>query len=198
MTDTIFNLNVGDFWGVMIRFGITLIYLFILLRVIYFKYSKNDSSLFIFFSMGIMIFFLGTMMHVVYFEIGMAFGLFAIFHILRFRTKTFPVKDMAYMFTTIGLSLINSLKLIKFPLLGLLIFNTLIIISAYLLEISLFKYKTESYYLIYDNVELLKSDKKQKILNDLSIITGKNIFRFKIQSMNCRSKVARLEIFYKV
>ncbi len=198
MTDTIFNLNVGDFWGVMVRFGITLIYLFILLRVIYFRYSKNDSSLFIFFSMGIMIFFLGTMMHVVYFEIGMAFGLFAIFHILRFRTKTFPVKDMAYMFTTIGLSLINSLKLIKFPLLGLLIFNTLIIISAYLLEISLFKYKTESYYLIYDNVELLKSDKKQKILNDLSIITGKNIFRFKIQSMNCRSKVARLEVFYKV
>ena len=198
MTDTIFNLNVGDFWGVMVRFGITLIYLFILLRVIYFRYSKNDSSLFIFFSMGIMIFFLGTMMHVVYFEIGMAFGLFAIFHILRFRTKTFPIKDMAYMFTTIGLSLINSLKLIKFPLLGLLIFNTLIIISAYLLEISLFKYKTESYYLIYDNVELLKSDKKQKILNDLSIITGKNIFRFKIQSMNCRSKVARLEVFYKV
>jgi hypothetical protein len=105
---------------------------------------------------------------------------------------------MAYMFTTIGLSLINSLKLLKFPLLGLLIFNTLIIISAYLLEIFLFKYKVESYYLIYDNLELLKSDKKQKILNDLSIITGKNIFRFKILSMNCRSKVARLEIFYKL
>jgi Domain of unknown function (DUF4956) len=198
MTDTFFNLNVGDFWGVMMRFGITIIYLFILLRVIYFRYSKNEMSLFIFFSMGIMIFFLGTMMHVVYFEIGMAFGLFAIFHILRFRTRTFPVKDMAYMFTTIGLSLINSLKLLKFPLLGLLIFNTLIILSAYLLEISLFKFKVESYYLIYDNLELLKTDKKQKILNDLSIISGKNIFKFKILSMNCRSKVARLEIFYKV
>ena len=197
MTDTIFNLNVGDFWGVMIRFGITLIYLFVLLRVIYFRYSKNDMSLFIFFSMGIMIFFLGTMMHVVYFEIGMAFGLFAIFHILRFRTRTFPVKDMSYMFTTIGLSLINSLKLIKFPLLGLLIFNTLIILSAFILEICLFKYKIESYYLIYDNLELLKTDKKQKILNDLSSISGKEIFRFKILSINCRSKVARLEIFYK-
>jgi Domain of unknown function (DUF4956) len=197
MTDTIFDLNVGDFWGVMIRFGITLIYLFILLRVIYFRYSKNETSLFIFFSMGIMIFFIGTMMHVVYFEIGMAFGLFAIFHILRFRTKTFPIKDMAYMFTTIGLALINSLKLLKFPLLGLLIFNTLIIISGFLLELFLFKHKVESYYLIYDNLELLKSDKKQKILNDLSIVSGKNIFKFKILSMNCKSKVARLEIFYK-
>ena len=198
MADTIFNLNVGDFWGVMARFGITLFFLFLLLRVIYFRYSKNEMSLFIFFSMGIMIFFLGTMMHVVYFEIGMAFGLFAIFHILRFRTRTFSIKDMSYMFTTIGLSLINSLKLIKFPLLGLLIFNTLIIISAYLLEVFLFKYRIESYFLIYDNLDLLKSDKKQKILNDLSNISGKDIIKFKILSMNCRSKVARLEIFYKV
>jgi hypothetical protein len=197
MADTIFNLNVGDFWGVMLRFGITLIYLFILLRVIYFRYSSNEMSLFIFFSMGIMIFFIGTMMHVVYFEIGMAFGLFAIFHILRFRTRTFSVKDMSYMFTTIGLSLINSLKLIKFPLLGLLIFNTLIILSVYLLELFLFNNKVESYFLIYDNLDLLKSDKKQKILNDLSSITGKEIVRFKILNINSRSKVARLEIFYK-
>jgi hypothetical protein len=198
MTDTIFNLNVGDFWGVMGRFVITLVYLFILLLVIYFRYSKNEMSLFIFFSMGIMIFFIGTMMHVVYFEIGMAFGLFAIFHILRFRTKTFSVKDMAYMFTTIGLSLINSLKLIKFPLLGLIIFNTFIVLSVFLLEFYLFRTRIESYYLIYDNLELLKSDKKQKILNDLSSISGKEIFKFNVLSLNCRSKVARLEIFYKV
>ena len=198
MADTFFNLNVGDFWGVMLRFGITLIYLFVLLRVIYFRFTKNEMSLFIFFSMGIMIFFIGTMMHVVYFEIGMAFGLFAIFHILRFRTKTFSVKDMSYMFTVIGLSLINSLKLIKFPLLGLLIFNTLIIISAYILELALAKQKIESYYLIYDNLDLLKSDKKQKILNDLSEISGKEVCKYKILSLNCRSKVARLEIFYRV
>jgi hypothetical protein len=197
MTDTIFNLNVGDFWGVMIRFGITLIYLFILLWLIYFRFSRNEMSVFLFFSMGIMIFFLGTMMHVVYFEIGMAFGLFAIFHILRFRTRTFSVKDMSYMFTTIGLSLINSLKLIKFPLLGLLIFNTLIILSAYLLELFLVKYKVESLFLIYDNLELLKSDKKQKILNDLSGISGKEIFRYRIIDINSRSKIARLEIFFK-
>lgn len=197
MTDTIFNLNVGDFWGVMVRFGITLIYLFILLGLIYFRYSRNEMSVFIFFSMGIMIFFLGTMMHVVYFEIGMAFGLFAIFHILRFRTRTFSVKDMSYIFTTIGLSLINSLKLIKFPLLGLLIFNTLIILSAYLLELFLLRYKVESIFLTYDNLELLKSDKNQKILNELSNISGKEIFRFKIIDINSRTKIARLEIFFK-
>jgi hypothetical protein len=197
MADNFFNLNIGDFWGVMLRFAITLIYLFILIRIIYFRYSRNVMSLFIFFLMGIVIFFIGTMMHVVYFEIGMAFGLFAIFHILRFRTRTFSVKDMSYMFTTIGLSLINSLQLIKFPLLGLLIFNSMIVLSAFLLELYLEKFKSDSYIIIYENLELLKSDKKQKVLNDLRNLTGKDIFRFKIESVNYKTKAARLEIFFK-
>lgn len=198
MGDTLFNLNTGDFWEVLLRFGITLIYLFLLIRVVYFRFSKNEMSLFIFFLMGIVIFFIGTMMHVVYFEIGMAFGLFAIFHILRFRTRVFSVKDMSYMFTVIGLSLINSLKLIKFPLLGLMIFNTLIVLAAYFLELFIIRHKSDSYFIIYENLELLNSDKKQKLLHDLSNISGRDVFKYKIRSVNYKSKSARLEIFFKV
>jgi hypothetical protein len=84
--------------------------------------------------MGIMTFFICSMLRSVYVEIGMAVGLFAIFGILRLRTRNFSVKDMAYTFTTIGLSVINSLKLLKFPLLGVLIINGIVILVAYLLE----------------------------------------------------------------
>jgi hypothetical protein len=38
----------------------------------------------------------------------MAIGLFAVFTILRFRTRNFSLKDMSYIFTTIGISVINS------------------------------------------------------------------------------------------
>jgi hypothetical protein len=197
MADTFFNLNLGDFWGVMMRFGITLIYLFILIKAIYFRFSRNEMSLFIFFLMGIVIFFIGTMMHVVYFEIGMAFGLFAIFHILRFRTQTFTVKDMSYMFTTIGLSLINSMKLLKFPLLGLIIFNTLIVLSAYLLELYILNNRTGSYSMTYENIDLLRPEKEQKLLKDLSDIAGKEVFKYKIERINYKKKIARIEIFFK-
>ena len=73
---------------------------------------------FAFFLMGIMIFFIGSILNAVFLEIGMAVGLFAIFTILRLRTTNVSVKDMAYMFTVIGISVINSLKLMGFPLLG--------------------------------------------------------------------------------
>jgi hypothetical protein len=198
MADNLFNLNIPEFWGLMIRFGITVIALFILIRVIYYRYSANKMFLFTFSLMGVVIYFIAAMMHIVFLDIGMAFGLFAIFTILRLRTKNFSVKDMSYMFTTIGLSVINSLKLVRFPLLGLLIINVIIILAAYLLEESMSKNKSESHLIIYDNLELLKSDKKQKILNELCQITGKEILKYKIIRVNYKRKIARIEIFYKV
>jgi hypothetical protein len=197
MADNLFNLNIPEFWGLMIRFGLTVITLFILIRVVYYRYSANKMFMFTFSLMGVVIFFIASMMHIVYLDLSMAFGLFAIFTILRLRTKNFSVKDMSYMFTTIGLSVINSLKLVRFPLLGLLIIDAIIILAAYLLEESLSKNKSESHLIIYDNLELLKSDKKQKILNDLCQITGKEILKYRIIRVNYRRKIARIEIFYK-
>jgi hypothetical protein len=147
--------------------------------------------------MGIMIFFIGAMLNAVFIEIGMAVGLFAIFTILRLRTRNFSVKDMAYIFTTIGISVINSLKLVGFPLLGVLIINAIIIISAFILEEFLVKNKSETHSIIYDNLGLLKPDKNQKLLKDISARTGKVILRIKIRRIDYKREVALLDIFYK-
>jgi hypothetical protein len=176
---------------------INLIFLFILLRLVYFRYTKKEKYLFSFFLMGIIIFFIGSMLPTVYMEVGMAVGLFAVFTILRFRTRSFNVKDMAYIFTTIGISVINSLKLLKFPLLGVLIINAIVIISAIILEEYLLKNKFSSHSIIYDNLELLKPDKNRKLLNDISERTGKEILRIKIRRIDFKRDVAVLDIFYK-
>lgn len=104
---------------------------------------------------------------------------------------------MAYTFSTIGLSVINSLKLVKFPLLGVLIINGIIILSAYLLEEYLIKNRYYSHLIIYDDLDLLKPEKEQKLLKDVSARTGKDIFRIKIRRINYKRGVARLNIYYK-
>ena len=197
MADNLFNLNNPDFWGIMIRFCINLVFLYLLIRVVYFRYSKKEIFMFTFFLMGIMIFFIGAMLNAVFIEIGMAVWLFAIFTILRLRTRNVGVKDMAYMFTTIGISVINSLKLVGFPLLGVLIINTIIISSAYLLERFLLKNISETHTIIYENLDLLRSGKKQKLLKDISELTGKDILRIKIKKVDYKSGVAFLDIYYK-
>jgi len=197
MTNDLFNLNNPAFLGIMWRFVVNIVFLFILIRLIYFKYSMKGRFLFTFFMMGIMTFFICSMLRSVYVEIGMAVGLFAIFGILRLRTINFSIKDMAYTFSTIGLSVINSLKLVKFPLLGVLIINGIIILSAYLLEEYLIKNRYYSHLIIYDDLDLLKPEKEQKLLKDVSARTGKDIFRIKIRRINYKRGVARLNIYYK-
>ena len=197
MSDNFFNLNNPDFYGILIRFAIHLFFLIVLIRGIYFRYSQKEKFLFTFFLMGITVFFITSMLKSVWIEIGMAFGLFAIFAILRFRTRNFGLKDMSYIFTVIGISVINSLKLVGFPVLGVVIFNIIIVISAIILERFTEKYNTVTYSIMYENLDLLKSGKKQKLLNEISEITGKEVLRVKIRRINFKNKVARLDIFYR-
>src|ERR1035437_5194380 len=192
-----FSLNNPVFVGIMWRFAIDIVFLFILIRVVYFRYYKKVKFLFTFFLMGIMVFFICSMLGTVFLDMTFAFGLFAVFSILRFRTMNFSVKDMAYTFTTIGISLINSLRVLKFPLSGILIINIIIIVSAYILEKFLTKYRSEEQSIIYDRLDLLKSDKKEKFLKDVSVRTGREVLKVKIRRINFKRKRALLDIYYR-
>ena len=197
MPDNFFNLNNPDFFGILLRFVINMVFLVILIRVIYFRYSKKEKFLFTFFLMGITVFFITSMLKSVFIEFGMAVGLFAVFAILRFRTRNFSLKDMSYIFTTIGISVINSLKLVGFPMLGVIIFNILIVICVIILEEFSLKNNTITHSINFDNLELLRSAKQQKILKELSDLTGKEIIRFKIRNIDYKEKIACLDIAYK-
>ena len=197
MNDTFYDLTNQAFVGIMWRFVIALIFLFILIRVIYFRYSRKEKFLFSFFLMGIIAFFIVSILRSVYIEMGMGFGLFAVFGLLRLRTRNFTEKDMAYTFTTFGIAVINSLKLVKFPLLGVLAINIIIVLAAYLLEEFVLKYKIETHEIIYNKLELLKPGNKEKLMQDISMKTGKEISRIKIRRINYKRKRALLDIFYK-
>ncbi len=197
MPDNIFNLNNPDFYGILIRFAINTTFLLILIRFIYFRYSRKEKFLFTFFMMGITVFFITSMLKSVFIEFGMAVGLFAIFAILRFRTRNFSLKDMSYIFTTIGISVINSLKLVGFPVLGVIIFNVMIVIAAIILEEFSIKHNTVSHEIIYDDLELLKNCKKQKILREMSVLSGKDILKYRVRRIDYQKKIAVVDLFYK-
>ena len=197
MSDTLFNLNQPVFWRILVRFLINLGFLFLLIRVIYYKYSKKQNFMFTFFLMGIVIFFLGSMLYTVDITMGVGFVLFGVFSILRFRTRSLNVKDMAYMLAVIGISLINSFQLVGFPLLGIFIFNILILVSAVVLEESITTKRYAKHTIVYNNLELLKPDNYQQLLKDISERAGRDVKKIKIQRINYKRKVAVLEIFFQ-
>lgn len=126
----------------------------------------------------------------------MALGLFAVFAILRFRTVNYTVKDMTYTFTIIGISVVNSQANIPPPVAGAIIFNSIIIITAFLLEIFLLKKTHASMIINYHKPELLKPSFKKELIKDLSDETGQQIDKVIIRKMDVGKKNAELEIFF--
>jgi hypothetical protein len=182
--------------SVVIRFFTNLTVLFILIRVIYYKYSKKEEYVFSFFLMGIIIFLLCSLLETVDIKLGMALGLFAVFAILRFRTVNYTVKDMTYTFTVIGISVVNSQANIPPPVAGAIIFNSIIVIAAYLLEIFLQKRTHTSMLVNYHKLELLKPSFKKDLIIDLSDETGQQIDKVIIRKMDVGKKNAELEVFF--
>ena len=199
MTTGFFNLNNPDFWAIVVRFVINLIFLFLLLRMVYYRFSRKTNYLFGFFLMGIVIFFIGAMLKIVSMQFQMAIGLFAIFTLLNLRTISFDVKNMAYLFAVIAISVLNSIDLRgEFPTLGILVFDVMIITSAYTLEALLEKKdKCISHPIVYDNLEMLKPENKKELLANVTAITGLDVKKIKIRRVNYKEKTAVLDVFYE-
>lgn len=199
MTNGFFNLTNPDFLAIIERFAINLIFLFLLLRVVYYRFSRKANYLFGFFMMGIVIFFIGAMLKIVSMQFQMAIGLFAIFTILNLRTISFDVKNMAYLFAVIAISVLNSIDLRgEIPTLGILVFDMMIIGSAYVLEALLEKkdrYLTHP--IVYDNLEMLKPENKKELEADVASITGLNVKKVRIRRVNYKEKTAVLDVFYE-
>lgn len=127
----------------------------------------------------------------------MGLGLFGIFQILRFRTRNFTPKDMAYIFTSIGLSVINSVNLGGFPFIGFLIINIIVVLAVFVLEEYLKKNNFCKYSICYNNLELLKPENSHKLIKDISAKTGLTIMKIEIRNIDFKREVANLDIYFK-
>jgi hypothetical protein len=193
--DALFHGN--SLLSLLIRFVVNLIFLFILIKLLYFRYSKKEKFLFTFFLIGIAVFFICSMLKDIEIQIGMGLGLFAIFSILRFRTRNFSVKDMAYIFTTIGIAVINSVNTPGISFIGFVIINTIIVLTALVLEEYLKNNSFCKYSVYYDNLDLLKPGSRNKLMKDLSFRLGHNVLKINIRNIDLKRKIAQLDVFYK-
>ncbi len=185
-------------WGILIRFAVTLFVLFIVIRLIYYRFSKKDGNAFSFFLMGIMIFLVCILLKTVEIQLGVALGLFAIFAILRFRSRNLALRDMTYFFTILGISVINALASFPYPVRGPILINGIIILSLLILEYAFHKKKTlSSCPLLYDRLELLNPERKKELLSDLSARSGIKIEKASICRIDLTKGQAELEVFYK-
>lgn len=130
-------------FGILLRLAIDMAVLYIIIFQIYSRFSKRKDFMFPLFLMGIMLFLICILLKKSEMQMGMALGLFAVFSIMRFRTENLVSKNMAYLFTVTGASVINAMFDFPHPVRGTILINIIIIGAVLVLELSFRKYSLE-------------------------------------------------------
>lgn len=146
--------------------------------------------------MNLMVFFLCFTLKKLDLGLGMALGLFAIFAVLRYRTDTIRIKQMTYLFIVIGIAVINSLSNKKTSYAELLAVNLMLVLATIAMEQFSARGKQSSYRIQYDNMELLKPDRRADLLADIVAQTGFDVIKIDIESIDLRRQRASLRVFY--
>lgn len=176
------------------RLLIDFVSVFILIRFIYYPIYKNREFFFTFFIFNLIIFLITFLLNKVEMSMGAAFGLFAVFSMLRYRTEGISMKDMTYLFLVIAMGLITAVSKGNWDELSLL--NLIIIVFTYLLESNVLLKKEASKTIQYENIEMIKPEFKEQLIADLESRTGIKINRISINKVDFLKDTAVIRIYY--
>ncbi len=181
-------------WALALRYLINLVSIIILIRLIYYSNYKRSDLILTFFSFNTIIFFITYMMNRVEMSTGAAFGLFAVFSILRYRTEGISTKDMTYLFLSIAIGLLTAVS--KCSHVEMIIISAAILLLTFLLESNIVTEKENSKTILYDNIQLVHNDQRDNLLIDLKSRTGLDIRRFHINEIDFLKDACNITIFY--
>jgi hypothetical protein len=165
----------------------------ILVLWIYRTKKKNNGPLLSFFAVNTIIFFVALVLNKVSLSTGAAFGLFAVFSMLRYRTEGLDARDMTYLFMSISLGLFAAMCA-GLPDFGLA--AACLIIMALLLDGNTLFRQYKSKEIVYDNIRLIVPEKRQELVDDLRIRTGLDITSIEIKQVDLMKDTALIEVFY--
>ena len=189
-------LAIFDIYNFTNRAIIDFISVVILVGLIYYPKHKNKDFIFNFVLFNVVNFMICSLLGAVKIKIGFAFGLFAMFSIIRYRTIAISIKDMGYFFVCVALGMINSLASTDDGYWVLIICNSVILALTFGLERLDFLTNENSKDIIYDRVELIKPDLNTELLADLSDRTGLSVHKVDVISIDYLKDVALIKAYY--
>ena len=188
----------SELLNLIIRFGFNLSIAFIIIKLIYQRnHTDNLDFVFTYFMFNSLIFFFAFLLGKITINIGFAFGMFAVFAILRYRTNPIPIKEMTYLFIVITIGVINALSNSEVSYAALLFTNIALVSLTYFLETYWQKNLLARITIEYEKIENIKPEKRETLLADLKERTGLNIQSFEFRRMNFLRDTARIRIYYK-
>ncbi len=186
----------SDLGNFLFSFVFNLLVALVLVRFIYYPCTRNKSYVFTFMAFNTVIYFVLSFMTSIEIGVGVGFGLFAIFSILRYRTDPIPIREMTYLFIIAALPVMNSAGANSALWPKLIAANLAVLAIMWLLERGWgFQYEA-SKRVVYEKIELIRPDRRAELLADLEERTGLKIKRVIVGKVDFMHDTANLRIYY--
>lgn len=184
----------AEFYHALVKFFICLAVNGLIISQLYYRKSHRRDFFFTFMLMSIAIYFLVIFMMTMdrgKATMGVGLGLFGIFSIMRYRTDAMPVREMTYLFVIICLSVVHAMAS---AYIELAFVDVIVVLAIALCEAKL---KVQQTKLIqYDRPELVKPQKRQELLADLTERTGLKITKVDVGGIDFLKDSVVLRITY--
>ena len=190
-------INRDDFAKLLFKFFLNFLFLFITVRFIFYRNNRDKDYLFTFIIFNIITFFICVLFRKTNMQMGFAFGLFAVFGIIRYRTETIPFKEMTYLFIVIGLAMINALTSKKISHVEVLFVDVMIVLTTFGIEAIWFNNHERSKTITLEKIELIKPENEEELIADLRERTGLEVFKVSVGNVDFLKDVAEVKIYYK-
>jgi hypothetical protein len=176
-----------------ITLGIDIAAVLLIIFVIYYPNYRKMDTIFTFVLFNIVIFLLTFVLNKVKISMGAAFGLFAVFSMLRYRTAGIGMKDMTYLFIFIAIGLLSGIQL-EYHELGIIC--GIIFIVTLIMDTKLLLKREQSKNIQFEKIELVKPEHHDQLVEELKLRTGLNIHRITVNRLDYLKDIASIRIYY--
>ena len=183
----------------LLRLIINLTTVIILIRYIYFPTYRKWDNLFPFSVLNFLVFLLSLIIFKTnVFSSTIAgfgsLGLLAAFTLLRFRTEPVSLKDMTYLFVVLTVGVINAIMTTsKAEIAGI---NALILLAVYAADGNKLIKNQQTKLIEFGDITNIKPQDHDKLIEQLIALTGLDIKKVDIESINARKNMVVVRIYY--
>lgn len=169
----------------------------IIVRWIYYPKRRVHDYIFTFMAFSTVIYLVMGLFTSVELSIGVGFGLFALFSVLRYRTDTVPIREMTYLFVMVALPIMNSILYNSGQYFTLGLSDLMVITVLWFLEQKWgFRYELKKL-VRYEKIDLVRADRRDELIDDLRNRTGLYITRVDILEIDFLRDSADLMVSYE-
>jgi len=168
----------------------------LIVRFIYYPRSHEKKYVFTFLAFNTVIYFVLALLNSTELGIGVSFGLFAIFSVLRYRTDPIPIREMTYLFIIIALPVVNSAMSSDGALWKIVVADGTMMALMYVLEHEWGLHFETSSRITYDKIGLILPSEREHLLTDLRDRTGLPVKRVEIGRLDFLRDSAEIKVYY--